>query len=94
MNSLPLTLSQNDFRLQLRHDRIVELAGESVRFNDMIRYGIASPDLAGPDPGLSPAESDFDTEFQNFVIGKSEYLPIPLREIDAYGGSLQQNPGW
>lgn len=94
MNDLPLTLTQQEFRLQLRHDRVVELAGESVRFGDMVRYGIAAPGLAGPDPSLSASESDFDTEFQNFVIGKSEYLPIPLREIDAYGGGLKQNPGW
>jgi hypothetical protein len=95
MNDLPLSLSQNDFRLQLRHDRVMELAGESLRFVDMHRYGILSPDLAGPNPGSTPANvSDFDTEFKTFVIGKSEYMPIPLREIDSYGGELSQNPGW
>ena len=95
MNDLSLALSQNDFRLQLRHDRVMELAGEMLRFTDMLRYGILSPDLAGPNPGSTPANiSDFDTEFKTFVIGKSEYLPIPLREIDAYGGELIQNNGW
>lgn len=94
MNDLPLTLTQEEFRLQLRHDRVVELAGESVRFLDMVRYGIVGPELAGPNPDLSPAESDFDTEFRNYQVGKSEYLPIPLYEIDAYGGALEQNPGW
>lgn len=94
MNDLPMTLTEQEFRLQLRHDRVVELAGESVRFLDMVRYGIAGPEIAGPDTSLSPAESDYDTEFQNFVQGKSEYLPIPLQEIDAYGGELKQNPGW
>lgn len=94
MNDLSLALTQEQFRLQLHHDRVVELAGESVRFVDMVRYGIAGPDLAGPNPGLSAFEADYDTEFQNFVVGKSEYLPIPLREIDAYGGGLDQNPGW
>ena len=95
MNDLSSGMSQNDFRLQLRHDRVMELAGESVRFVDMMRYGILSPDLAGPNPGSdSPSESDYDTEFKTFVVGKSEYMPIPLREIDSYGGELEQNPGW
>lgn len=94
MSDLPLNLSQQEFRLQLRHDRVVELAGESVRFVDMARYGILSPELAGPNPDLSPTVADFDTEFETFVVGKSEYLPIPLREIDAYGGALEQNDGW
>jgi tetratricopeptide (TPR) repeat protein len=94
MNDLPLTLTQSQVRQQLRHDRVVELAGESVRFVDMMRYGILSPALAGPNPDISPTDADFDTEFKNFVIGKSEYLPIPLYEIDAYGGKLKQNPGW
>ena len=78
MNDLG-ALNQDDFRLQLRHDRVMELAGESVRYMDMMRYGILDPSLAGPDTDLSPKDSDFDTEFKNFVVGKSEWLPIPLR---------------
>jgi tetratricopeptide (TPR) repeat protein len=95
MNGLSLALTQTQFRDQLRHDRVMELAGESVRFIDMSRYGILSPSLAGSNPGNTPANvSDLDTEFKNFIRGKSEYLPIPLYEIDAYGGKLSQNSGW
>lgn len=94
MNDLPLSLTQGEFRQQLRHDRVLELAGESVRFVDMKRYGILSSALAGPNTDLSPKEADFDTEFKYFQTGKSEYLPIPLYEIDAFGGKLNQNSGW
>lgn len=94
MNALPLTLSQTDFRLQLRHDRVVELAGETQRYWDMKRYGILGPELAGPDAGKKPAnESDFDTDFTTFQKGKSELYPIPLYETDA-NPNIKQNPGW
>ncbi|HYW97006.1 MAG TPA: hypothetical protein VE870_15530 [Bacteroidales bacterium] len=29
-----------------------------------------------------------------FVVGKNEYLPIPIREINLGRGQLKQNPGW
>lgn len=94
MKDLPLTMIQTDFRLQLRHDRVVELAGETQRFWDMKRYGILGPELAGPDAGKKPAnESDFDTDFTTFQKGKSELYPIPLYETDA-NPNIKQNPGW
>lgn len=94
MPDLSLAMSTDDLRKQLQHDRVMELAGESVRFVDMKRYGILSPSLAGNTPNLAPNEADNDTEFKSFIVGKSEYLPIPLYEIDAYGGKLKQNDGW
>lgn len=94
LKELPLTMSQADFRLQLRHDRVVELAGETQRFWDMKRYGILGPELAGPDAGKKPAnESDFDTDFSTFQKNKSELYPIPLYETDA-NPNIKQNPGW
>ena len=95
MPDLPTTLTQAQFRERLRLDRVLELAGESVRFADMKRYGILSPDVAGPTAqrNLPPSEAEFDTEFRAFQVGKSERLPIPLRELDA-NPNLQQNEGW
>ena len=94
MKELPMTLAQATFREQLRHDRVVELAGETQRFWDMKRYGILGPELAGPDAGKKPAnESDFDTDFTTFVKGKSELYPIPLYETDA-NPNVKQNPNW
>jgi tetratricopeptide (TPR) repeat protein len=94
MKDLPLTMSQNDFRLQLRQERVLELAGETQRFWDMKRYGILDASLAGPDAGKKPANvSDFDTDFSTFQKGKSELYPLPLYETDA-NPNLKQNPGW
>ena len=92
MTPLALTLSQTALREQLRHDRVVELAGESQRFWDMKRYGIVGPELGGTE--AKPAnEANTDTEFKTFVKGKSEFYPLPLYETDA-NPNLKQNPGW
>ena len=94
MKDLPLTMTQADFRLQLRQERVLELAGETQRFWDMKRYGILDASLAGPDAGKKPANvSDFDTDFTTFQKGKSEFYPLPLYETDA-NPNLKQNPGW
>lgn len=64
----------------IKHERKVELAGEQVRFNDMIRWGIAAEELAGT--GFQP--------------GVHTLLPIPDREIVANSmiGPEDQNPGY
>ncbi|MFP4288236.1 MAG: RagB/SusD family nutrient uptake outer membrane protein [Bacteroidota bacterium] len=75
------------------HERDVELALESHRWFDLIRWsfdpewGINMQELLSRQ--LGPASSgDF------FVTGKHEFLPIPLREINLSEGKLEQNPGW
>lgn len=95
MPDLALTLSQAEFRDRLRHERVVELAGESVRFADLKRYGLLAEKqrLAAAEANRPANETDQDTEFRNFVPGKSELLPIPQRELDA-NPKLKQNPGW
>lgn len=93
MADLPLALTQDAFRQQLRHDRVVELAGETQRYWDMKRYGIVGPELAGPNPTQPANVSDYDTDFKTFVKGKSEFYPLPLYETDA-NPNLKQNNGW
>lgn len=51
----------------LVHERKVELAGEQVRFDDIIRWGLASTELAGT----------------GFTAGKNELWPIPDRETSS-----------
>ncbi len=75
------------------HERDVELALESHRWFDLIRWsfdpdwGIDMQEILSRQ--LGPASSgDF------FVKGKHEFLPIPLRDINLSEGKLEQNPGW
>ncbi|MEZ0131745.1 RagB/SusD family nutrient uptake outer membrane protein, partial [Flavobacterium sp. LBUM151] len=49
------------------HERQVEFAGEQSRFDDLIRWGIASTVLQGT----------------GFTAGKSELWPIPNRETSS-----------
>ena len=62
------------------HERMVELSGEQVRYNDLIRWDIADDVLSG----------------FGFVKGKHELFPIPVREIDANEAltNADQNPGY
>lgn len=80
-------LSQSAFLQQLMHERIMELTGESLRWNDLARWGYFD------DPAKLDELKARDPEFNNFVIGKSKYMPIPQTEIDI-NPNLKQNPNW
>jgi hypothetical protein len=62
------------------HERKVELAGEQVRFDDIIRWGIAATELAGT----------------GFKAGKNELWPIPNRETSSNPNitPANNNPGY
>ncbi|WP_374165746.1 RagB/SusD family nutrient uptake outer membrane protein [Arcticibacter sp. MXS-1] len=75
-------LTQPEFLQQLKHERITELSGEGHRWADLARWGDLGPQLAPRDPA-----------FSTFVKGRSEFLPVPQREIDL-NPNLSQNPGW
>ncbi|WP_224997869.1 RagB/SusD family nutrient uptake outer membrane protein [Cesiribacter sp. SM1] len=75
-------LNQEEFLEQLKHERLLELAGEGHRWNDLMRWGDLGPELADRDPG-----------FANFEPGKHELLPIPQRDLDI-NPNLEQNPRW
>ena len=59
-------------------ERRLELATEGHRFFDLVRTGRAVAVL-GP---------------SGYKAGKSEYLPIPLNEIEVTKGGIKQNPGY
>ena len=59
-------------------ERRLELATEGHRFFDLVRTGKAATVL-GP---------------VGYKVGKSEYLPIPLNEIEVTKGNIKQNPGY
>lgn len=75
-------MSQDRFLAQIKHERIVELAGEAWRWADLLRWGDAGPALAVRDP-----------EFTNFVPGRHELYPIPQSDLDL-NPNLTQNPGY
>lgn len=76
------------FQLQLEHERITELTGESVRWNDLARWGYFE------DATKLAILKARDPEFNNFTnLLRGKYYPIPQSEIDI-NPNLKQNPGW
>ncbi|WP_166384005.1 MULTISPECIES: RagB/SusD family nutrient uptake outer membrane protein [unclassified Polaribacter] len=77
---LPTTLSKAEVFEAIVHERKVELAGEQVRFDDLIRWDRAATFLAGT----------------GFQTGKNELWPIPDKEISSNPNvtSADQNPGY
>ncbi len=75
-------LNQQQFREQIKHERLLELAGEGHRWNDLARWGDLGPQLANRDPA-----------FANFQVGKHEFLPIPQKDLDI-NPNMTQNPNW
>ncbi|MBC7381548.1 MAG: RagB/SusD family nutrient uptake outer membrane protein [Bacteroidia bacterium] len=75
-------LNQQAFLLQLKHERITELSCEGHRWEDLARWGDLKPTLGSNDAG-----------FNNFIVGKNEFLPIPLFELDI-NPNLKQNPNY
>lgn len=78
---------QAKIRTQIQHERVCELSSEGWRWFDLERWGMF--DTA---EGISFLKSR-DSEFDNFVIGKNNRFPIPLRDIYLVPG-LEQNPGY
>jgi hypothetical protein len=80
-------MNQVQFQEQLEHERITELTGESLRWNDLARWGYFD------DPAKLTILKARDPEFNNFQIGRNKYMPIPQSELDI-NPNLVQNPGW
>jgi starch-binding outer membrane protein, SusD/RagB family len=82
MPPLPAGLTQDEMRERILRERMFELGLEGQRWADLQRHGRITPALRNSDP-----------EFQFFIAGKSELLPIPQSEIDL-NPNARQNPGW
>lgn len=80
LDALPMDLSQEEVFDAIVHERMVELAGEQVRFPDLVRWGLAA---------------DYLSQY-GFQQGKNEIWPIPNDEISANDNISQedQNPGY
>ena len=90
----------------LRHERRVELAGEGVRYFDLLRYGlqyakqmIDASSLVGPyyngggtfNAGVSTPPNAY---IMDWDVSKRGHLPIPPSEVTLSNGVLKQNPGY
>jgi hypothetical protein len=80
-------MNQDQFLRQLMHERVTELTGESLRWNDLARWGYFD------DPAKLAELKTRDPEFNNFQIGRNKYMPIPQTELDI-NPNLVQNQNW
>ena len=79
------TASKDAFREQIKIERGLELSLECVRWIDLKRWGFTTDELAK----ITARDPDFD----NFVIGKHERMPLPQRECDN-NPNLKQNENY
>ncbi len=78
---------KTQLRNAIWHERRVELAGESLRFYDLVRQGRAGVVMR------AFAQKYNILKGKAFTDGKNESLPIPQEEIQASpGGIIKQNP--
>lgn len=61
---------------RLKIERVLELAGESVRWMDLKRWGDLDTQASVDKISLR------DPDFNNFVVGKNIRLPLPQSEVD------------
>lgn len=104
MPPLPGGLTQDEMRTAIQNERQVELAFEEHRFYDVRRWKIAMQTENVPAYGISvtvnPSNPSGYTYTRKIALANRSFLPqhywlpIPLTEIQASGGQLQQNPGY
>ena len=81
---LPSSKTQTDIRDHIRNvERPIELAFESVRWPDLVRWGNVKETLTAHKREFS----------ENFIAGKNEYYPIPRTEMQT-NPKLVQNTGY
>lgn len=83
--------SKDDLLKIVKHERRIELAMESERFFDLVRWGEAAQVLNK----YYAEETDHCAIYAgaSFTADKNEYLPIPFSQISASNGHYTQNIG-
>ena len=86
---------------ELIHERRVELGGENVRWQDLLRWDkdkiidldtiVGRPKMASP---LPPYNSTIVVPARTFTRPKDYYMPIPQEVIDESKGVIKQNPNY
>jgi starch-binding outer membrane protein, SusD/RagB family len=94
LESLPMALTEEEFQDAVANERRWELAGEGVRWHDLVRRNIYVETLQ------SMFENDDDTADKSYTniakrVTKDSYLyPIPQQQIQIKEGLYKQNPGY
>lgn len=103
MPDLPTSLTQDEMREAIWHERRIELAFEEHRFYDVRRWEIAMDTENEPAYGVTITKDattgELTYETKTALSGRTfesqhYWLPIPLTEIQASGGKLEQNDGY
>lgn len=84
--------SKDDARKILRWERRLELAFESKRFFDLVRWGIAEETINAYF-ATEKGRRDYLID-GHFTAGRDEYLAIPQQQITISRGLYMQNPGY
>jgi starch-binding outer membrane protein, SusD/RagB family len=77
-------------RDKIRIERRKELAGERIRYFDLLRYGNVGDVITK----AYKNEVAISKQYVSFVKGIHELLPIPQVEIELSHGIIDQNPGY
>lgn len=94
LESLPSSISENDFQEAVANERRYELAGEGVRWHDLVRQNKYVETLQ------NMFINDDETADQSYAslakrVTKDSYIyPIPLQQMQILEGLYKQNPGY
>ena len=83
LDPVPTTLTQAEMRDRIEHEFLMEFGWENKRLAYLKRHDMFNKETLLP----------HDPDFEFFVNGKSEFLPIPQTEVDL-NPNVTQNPGW
>lgn len=83
-------MSKEDLLVEIEHQRVLELACEMNRYFDLLRW---NGNILGTKNIKEVLEEHGDGGAQNFVVGKSELMPIPMSEMQI-NPFIIQNPGY
>lgn len=83
LDPVPTTVSQAEMRAAIEHEFLMEFGWENKRLAYLKRHDMFNKATLLP----------HDPDFEFFVDGKAELLPIPQTEVDL-NPEVTQNPGW
>ncbi|HYI76628.1 MAG TPA: RagB/SusD family nutrient uptake outer membrane protein, partial [Chryseolinea sp.] len=100
MPDLPAGLTQTEMRERIQNERRVELAYEEHRYFDVRRWMIAEDVENQTARGISITKNSNGTltyAIKEALLGKTfatkhYWFPIPVEEINASNGAIEQNP--